>query len=701
MPVAKLKASNTTDVMKPEEGNDSLDTFIRQAIGKEPFLSFSRANDSPVHWIQLLNALDQQDLPGWPLLTPLKVQMQKCDKCSREFCSSINYRRHIRVHHRLKKLDKDLVKNRHLLATFWDKLSEDKAKEILSFNDLSLEEVPGSSIVKSLTVLTRKPGFSSLPQNCLRAGSILLDIIQSRPTRFPLNSEELFSILDDASEKTFLCGSAVSMQKYVFDGEAGKIGLETKNLIACTSFLLEQKLVKAWLADKDAEALRCQKLLVEEEEAAQRRQATLLERKRQKKLRQKEQKAKEQRQDENINAKEQSDDGLDALPTAEESSQFSVSDTDTHGPDMMPDHVSLAGEHFPPPINNKVVDLEPQTGSSSGYTDLYAGHNSERCTDQGNGCRHVAVARWSMTRKLHRNNLTNGFHATHNVFPSKPGSYRDVKQVPILNGNKKWSRKVKPEYNGEVSRTGVEIEATSQLDQVKKSEVLIGSIYVTLGNSRHCEGNNLDETGDDCLVDHHVGKKHNVQEKFRHDDAHCVSNRSTVKLWRPVSRIGSGGPALIETSGRESQADESTGEGEEKPLSSDVCLRMCSVDDCGEMGSNPSVDENPLPGGLQFSGKLAKAFLEKRWNEAITAEHVTLVLTPNFEPPRCQEVQNGCLLADSQFSDTQNANPSGNDPNRFINIPAHDRTGAVNRQSRIKFERGVKLKYIPKHRNST
>jgi hypothetical protein len=46
------------------------------------------------------------DYPGWPLLTPLKVQMQKCSKCSREFCSSINYRRHLRVHHRLKRLDK-------------------------------------------------------------------------------------------------------------------------------------------------------------------------------------------------------------------------------------------------------------------------------------------------------------------------------------------------------------------------------------------------------------------------------------------------------------------------------------------------------------------------------------------------------------------------------------------------------------------
>jgi len=40
------------------------------------------------------------DLPGWPLLSPPKVQLQKCDKCSLEFCSTISYRRHTRVHRR-------------------------------------------------------------------------------------------------------------------------------------------------------------------------------------------------------------------------------------------------------------------------------------------------------------------------------------------------------------------------------------------------------------------------------------------------------------------------------------------------------------------------------------------------------------------------------------------------------------------------
>lgn len=51
-------------------------------------------------------------------------------------------------------------------------------------------------------------------------------------------------MLDDASEKTFLrSGTALSVQKYVFDGEAGKNALEMKNLVACASFFLEHILV--------------------------------------------------------------------------------------------------------------------------------------------------------------------------------------------------------------------------------------------------------------------------------------------------------------------------------------------------------------------------------------------------------------------------------------------------------------------------
>ncbi|XP_012852325.1 PREDICTED: uncharacterized protein LOC105971934 isoform X2 [Erythranthe guttata] len=82
-----------------------------------------------------------QYLPGWPLLAPVKVQMQKCEKCSQEFCSPINYRRHSRVHRRSLNINKECHKNRDLLAAFWDKLSVEMAKEVVSFADVMLKVV--------------------------------------------------------------------------------------------------------------------------------------------------------------------------------------------------------------------------------------------------------------------------------------------------------------------------------------------------------------------------------------------------------------------------------------------------------------------------------------------------------------------------------------------------------------------------------
>lgn len=60
MSVGKLRIGATPAAMKADEGNDSLDTLIRQAIGKEPLFSFSRTGDGPVQWFQLLHGLEQQ-----------------------------------------------------------------------------------------------------------------------------------------------------------------------------------------------------------------------------------------------------------------------------------------------------------------------------------------------------------------------------------------------------------------------------------------------------------------------------------------------------------------------------------------------------------------------------------------------------------------------------------------------------------------
>ncbi|CAM0885071.1 unnamed protein product [Alopecurus aequalis] len=241
------------------------------------------------------NGETEKYLPGWPLFSPPKMQLTKCAKCPREFCSSVALRRHSRVHRRALKLDKDFPKNRDHLAAFWDKLTVDQAQAILSLKDVGIEDIKGSSILTALSSWMCKPGYASLPLAYARAGNELLDLVQTMAARLPISSNELFSMLDQASESTFLCTNAADaacIQKYLFDGEVEKVATELKNVVACTSYILEKKLVEAWSADKAAEALRCQKLLVEEEDAAQKRQTEIMERKRMKKLRQKEQRSK-------------------------------------------------------------------------------------------------------------------------------------------------------------------------------------------------------------------------------------------------------------------------------------------------------------------------------------------------------------------------------------------------------------------------
>jgi hypothetical protein len=167
------------------------------------------------------NGETEKYLPGWPLFSPPKVQLDKCTKCSREFCSAINFRRHTRVHRRSLKIDRDFPKNRDLLAAFWNKLTMDDASKILSLTGVVIEGVTGSSILTALSSWMCKPGYASLPVAYARAGSELLDLIQAKPSmHLHVSSDELFSLLEEASEKTFLCtNTAACIQKFLFDGE--------------------------------------------------------------------------------------------------------------------------------------------------------------------------------------------------------------------------------------------------------------------------------------------------------------------------------------------------------------------------------------------------------------------------------------------------------------------------------------------------
>ncbi|XP_026409122.1 uncharacterized protein LOC113304262 isoform X2 [Papaver somniferum] len=700
MPAAKLRSSNNLDAMmfgqnlvKADETNVSLDTFIRQAIGKEPVLPYSRAADSPIQWIQFLSSLDPQDLSGWPLYP--KVPMQKCDKCVREFCSPINYRRHIRLHRRSLKIEKDSTKIRDLMGAFWDKLSVDEAKDVISFDTVMLEGVPGSAVVRALASFIRKPGFFSLPQSYVKAGAALLDLIQGRPSRFPISSTELFSILHDASEKTFLCpGTATSMQKFMFDGEPGKIGFEMKNLIACTSFLVEQKLIKECLVEKDAEALRCQKLLVEEEEAAQRRQFELLERKRLKKLRQKEQKAKEQVEVEDVDLKE------DSSISVEVSESTSIS----HTPELSIVRSASTDEGCDNADNAEKaeIDMAYETSNSNDPQDFDHQHVQQgNSQQQGDGQQHGNGRQRAVANRRSQRSEPNSFRTGHVVPVSKlgaiqkRGNYRDLKTTPLANKSQRvWTRKTKIENERIGSNAGVR-DTRDKQDLGGSRDLLIGSIPVTLAECSTSSQIKVDQ----CTLDHQPGQRNisssSIQEKsVKIELVQSGTNKSKTKHWRPVGR----------RERRKREKIESVGESSN--LIDDSCIPRNNSDGCSGLEgarSSEATEELHSTGKKLFSSHEVKAFLAQRWKEAITSDHVKLVLSPETELPECVENQDVQVTAHIP-SESCNRSILGSAENRLAgtNGPERAKNGtSKHAKFKAKPERGYKLKRIPEQRNSS
>uniref|UniRef100_A0A0D9XH17 C2H2-type domain-containing protein n=1 Tax=Leersia perrieri TaxID=77586 RepID=A0A0D9XH17_9ORYZ len=505
------------------------------------------------------------DLPGWPLFSPPKLQLQKCTKCSREFCSSINYRRHTRVHRRTLQIEKDFLKNRDNIAAFWDRLTLDQAKTILSLADVDIEGVSGPSILAALTTWTCKPGYASLPNAYARAGNQLLDLIETTPSRLPVSSNELFSMLDEASENTFLCTNpTASIKKFIFNGEADKVATELKNAVACTSYMLEQKLVEAWSADKAAEALRCQKLLVEEEEAAQKKQAELIERKRTKKLRQKVQRLKDLKDE----------DAIDHLPetldcAADSSGTLSLKATLDPGlyEQEDPQYLSL-----PTPVasedNNSFVDLSVENGIPD------PGHE----VDSGVVLSQQAFSRHRLGRK---ENLAQNSFASGSAIGSKHAAlarhshYRGTNVSAVSNKTKTWAWKARTEIEEHIAKDELNIDDGQDS---KESPTATPASQLNIGNNPVTKMVQPISDGED-------------------GNGHTVHNDVVVNI-TPTEENDSSSSVMPDGSSRSSCCNEG--------LAEDGVLR-----------------------GTMFSSKEAAAFLSQRWKEAITSDHVKLVLCPD------------------------------------------------------------------------
>ncbi|XP_031502244.1 uncharacterized protein LOC116265641 isoform X1 [Nymphaea colorata] len=886
MPLPKSRSSS--DMTKPEqkvckpekEGHDPFDNIIRQTIGKEPFMSFSRAGENHVQWIQLLHALDQQGtnklskgskavnvvvgkdwiqepcngvsllssetngfkdsmhskatgtvkgaklpsehihhhkipeivaftaakangesekyFPGWPLSLPSKVQMQKCEKCSREFCSTINYRRHIRIHRRSLNIDKDSSKNRDYLSAFWDKLSFDGAMEIVSFKDVLLEEVTGSSIIKTLTGFVRKPGFTSLPQAYMKAGSALLDIIQARPSKLPISSKELFAILDDASERTFLCaGTAVSLRKFVFDGEAAKIGLEPRNIVACTSFLIEQRLVTAWLADKDAEALRCQKLLVEEEEAAQKRQAELLEKRRLKKLRHREQRVKDHAEEDTSNVKDvflldlaKDSSSLIETPSLavsnivdHEGAESTCNSTSPAEPAILTDaegaqngatggHVTGSGDmganYFHDSIGATTLSTgadgdndRPNDGDITGSVETNTSHLDDPASEDPydfhgtdvkapyvSGKRYLNMARRQAIRQPRYvpNVLTSGPEngsVSKSVSIQKHGVFKDQRVTSQTNSHKVWTRKLKVEDDrDDIDKEGKR-EVHELREQKKDCEVLIGSISIALSGTNVARQDGDDTTAaaepqpQNCIDTNQLGpqptgnqlatKRTSLSDKKgKSDSGQTHVGHCKVKLWRPVGIITScrnGGTmeqiSNLSCDNRDTDCGGVADKMAESCTAIENCCRLLDTEEqrfhnddnsSGAVVEAGAVNQN---GSMSFSSHAAQIFLIERWKEAISGDHVTVVISPEMEVS-LTSVNSQSTAESSPFADRGNddhkpcsegfehagLNPLASTENRLASAELHNSTNsASNSRPRSNSLKSSKLKYIPKQRN--
>ncbi|KAL8192740.1 hypothetical protein R6Q57_027188 [Mikania cordata] len=562
-------------------------------------------------------------------------------------------------------------KYRDLLGAFWDKvnfhccvmaykyllptpfcslmwllqLNYDEAKDIMSFKDVKLEEVPGSSILKNIATNLRKPIFLSLPQVYVKAGSALVDIIQGRPSMLPISSQELFSVLDDASERTFLCaGTAESLKKYVFDGEAGKMGLEIKNLIACTSFLVEQKLVKAWLADKDAEALKCQKLLVEEEEAAQRRQAELLERKRQRKIRQKEQRARDQSDGMKIGSSTASD-TYECIPSAENS---------TH--------------QISPEINPLIPD-----GNIASPFDLIQLSSNEEALDHADSAANEQqkmnnssphfIARWQVPKS--QRNSRNSRHSNQNGNFVKWEPAHKHREQRLNNSFKIWTKKPKSDSS---VKSRVHNDVDNQTEE-NSCQLMIGSISVTVRNSTSQQPVN-------SSVAEFQGNE-NTENKTK--SGQNVPKHSNLKLWR--ARHDNRDQLIDIIKNQMLDEDMASARYIDQTSPTESC--HLSLDVNGNHSEDTDVSNAQLEYGdklRHFSIDAAKDFLSQRWKEAVSGEHVELVLTaaPTAEPAVQVDVQDHPESAYSSKIRAGDAN--------------------VKPKFRTKPDKSTRTKYIPKQR---
>lgn len=345
------------------------------------------------------------------------------------------------------------------------------------------------------------------------------------------------------------------------------------------------------------------------------RQAQILERKRQKKLRQKEQKARERLEnDAEINGNISST-GDDVSPGE---ASLTTCDFEAHSAGVFADHDSSPLVTYHCPDTNVGVDNDTdqnverrtsQGGTRSGY-DCDSDQNVERQSSPGHHHRRTMAARRQGLPKSQRT-IATGLYASQNSQMSKFGviqkyrNNRDQRAAPVVNSCKVWSRKPKAETDAVVIKAGL----PKELGNSKNHEVLIGSVSVKLGNCSQSQGD-LVTSQADSLVENLTEQITTQEKPIKPDSFQGGNSRLRVKLWRPVSQHGAKDPSPLQSGGTEAVAVYGK---DYQNLSAQSRLRLCNVDG-GNIGSgknNSHIGDKVDSESFRLSSHDAKAFLAR------------------------------------------------------------------------------------------
>lgn len=331
-----------------------------------------------------------------------------------------------------------------------------------------------------------------------------------------------------------------------------------------------------------------------------------MERKKQKKLRQKEQKTKEQSNGEKV-----------ALTIAANSLELSFL-AEMHSP--IPPQESNSGAayiladvtSFVEPVllsnNEENNDIEAQFDLSSDHLDSGFVQNVGPTMVSVNGPR-----RWQMPKSLRAGR--NGFHGNQNHILKleslqKHTSAKD--RATVASSSKVWTKKFKVDNDEESLRPRLE-ESVNQSEE-NKCELMIGSISVPVRNCISRKKKiSLGEAQYRFSTEQGKIKKCNVLDEPANADSHQSGvNRCPTKLWRPVSRGGTRGPSPVQRANHDSKEGVILEKLEDRIVSDGNCLQSsASNDDHSKIRENLTslYEGTALPQGLQFSSAVAKSFL--------------------------------------------------------------------------------------------